>query len=75
VGDDVVLALVVAVPVCVDGVGLAGFVEVQPATTARTLTSASTTHIIATFRIMRLTSWLVRFKTNKHRDIKRSNTV
>jgi hypothetical protein len=75
VGDGVALALVVAVPVCVDGVGLAGFAEVQPATTARTLTSASTTHIIATFRIMRLTSQLVRFKTNKHRDIKRSNTV
>lgn len=54
VGDGVALA--VAVPVCVDGVGLAGFAKVQPATTTTTLTSASTTHIVATFFIMRLTS-------------------
>jgi hypothetical protein len=53
VGDGVALALVEAV--CVDGVGLAGFAEVQPATTARALTSASTTHTIATFFTMRLT--------------------
>lgn len=54
VGDGVALA--VAVPVCVDGVGLAGFAEVQPATTLTTLTSDSTTHIIATFFIIRLAS-------------------
>jgi len=45
-GDGVALALVEAV--CVDG-GLAGFAEVQPATITRTLTSTSTTLIIATF--------------------------
>ena len=39
VGDGVAPALVVAVPFCVDGVGLAGFAEVQPAATTRTLTS------------------------------------
>jgi hypothetical protein len=54
VGDGVALA--VAVPVCVDGVGLAGFAEVPRATTTRTLTNTSTTHIIATLRIMQLTS-------------------
>jgi hypothetical protein len=48
VGDGVALA----VPVCVDGVGLAGFAKVQPATTLTTLTSASTMHIIAIFFIM-----------------------
>jgi hypothetical protein len=56
VGDGVALALVVAVPVCVDGVGLAGFAEVPRATTTRTPTNTNTTHIIATLRIMQLTS-------------------
>jgi hypothetical protein len=56
VGDGVALAFVVVVPVCVDGVGLAGFAEVQPATVTRTLTSTSTPHIVATFRIIPSTS-------------------
>ena len=54
VGDGVALALVEAV--CVDGVGLVGFAEVQPATITRTLTNTSTTLIIATFLTMQLTS-------------------
>ena len=53
-GDGVALALVEVV--CVDGVELAGFAEVQPATITRTLTSTSTTLIIATFLTMRLIS-------------------
>lgn len=63
--DGVALALVEAL--CVDGVGVAGFAEVQPATITRTLTRTSTTLIIATFFTMRLTSYLV-WALNKQRQ-------
>jgi hypothetical protein len=54
-GDGVAPALVVAVPVCVDAVELAGFAEVPLATTMRTPTNTSTTHINATLRIIQST--------------------
>ena len=70
VGDGVALA--VAVPVCVDGVGLAGFAKVQPATTLTTLTSASTMQIIAIFLSCGWPLSSFALQKSKDRDMKRS---